>query len=172
MSPLIRERSDRDFESILVLDSWNPHMDVNFRKAMKDYNGVHVVIIPGGMTPLLQPADISWNRLVKHKIKGFWQEWIETQIRTGVEPIKKASYPLIAEWCLNAWESLDREVIIKSFKYANLGFEYKTEELHNRLLEVITDGKLSEEIADHTEITDSESDAETIIETLDFEEGN
>ena len=51
--PIDRVFTGKEFESILLLNSWRPHRDETFRREMKEYNGVKVVIICGGMTPLL-----------------------------------------------------------------------------------------------------------------------
>ena len=117
-----RNSKGRDFNSILVLDSWNPHRDINFRKAMLDFYGVQIVIIPGVMTPLLQPADIPWNRLVKHKIIRYWREWMEKQLQSSEDgKVKRPSCVQIAEGGLRGWEELDKNLIINSFKNANIG---------------------------------------------------
>ena len=86
----------------------------------------------------------------------------------GDNPVRRASYPLIAEWCIKAWKELDREVIIKSFKYANLGKDYNTEELHSKLLDILTNKSVNEEV-DHIGLPDSEDDTDK-IETLLIEE--
>ena len=59
-----------------------------------------MAIIPGGMTPLLQPVDFSWNFVVKNKIKNNWREWMETEMQKcgPEEKIKKPSYPLVCKW--------------------------------------------------------------------------
>ena len=164
-------KSGNEFESLLVLDSWRPHRQPEFIRALKEYHGVKVAIIPGGMTPLLQPADISWNYVVKNKIKSFWREWMAEEIeksRTD-ERIKRPSYALICKWCLDAWVELDKSLIINSFKYANLGVKSDFEALHHKLLDLITSGEFTEEEAQHTGLTD-ESDTDTVEETLDFED--
>ena len=127
----------REFESILVLDSWLPHKDKGFIKKMSEENGVKVVINPGGMTSLLQPADITWNREVKRKFKNYWREWIEKKSDSDKGNLKRPEYGEIIDWVYKAWNELDRQIIIDSFKFANLGLEYNEIDILSKLREVM-----------------------------------
>ncbi len=62
------------YRKLLVIDSVTPHRNVEFKKSMAKHNDTKVEIIPSGMTPLIQPADLSWNHSVKSSIKRQWSE--------------------------------------------------------------------------------------------------
>ena len=144
-------------------------METSQRPGIWKYNGVKVVIIQGGMTPLLQPADVCWNFLVKNKIKEFWRQWFESQLNESEgQPIKRASYRQICEWCIIAWDTLKPETIRESFKYVNAGKEYNMVDLHSRLKCIIEDREVEEE-CEHSGLTDEEAEVE---ETLDIEENS
>ena len=59
-------------KKLLVMDSAKAHMNTEIREYLSRECGTKVEIMEGGMTPLLQPADVSWNRSVKNKIKDLW----------------------------------------------------------------------------------------------------
>ena len=63
------------YRSLLVLDSATAHRNFEFKKFMAKNNDIKVEIIPGGMTPILQPADLSWNRSVKSSVRRMLSKW-------------------------------------------------------------------------------------------------
>ena len=162
-----RAPEGREFESVLVLDSWRPHKDKDFITKLKEENGVEIVIILGGMTPLLQPADITWNKEVKRKFKDYWREWMITRVESEDDKIKRPEYKQIIEWVYNAWYDLDRQIIIDSFKSANLGSDSNEIDIHSRLKEVINNSRHEE--TEQLSLTDTESESELIVETLDLD---
>ena len=155
-----------------------------------------VIIIPGGLTPLVQPADHSWNRSVKSKIRKYWADWKSQPKRpdqlTKSGNLKRPTYAEVAEWCLKAWDSLDTSFITKSFVKCGLGKERDDTLLHKKLLDVLTNPndpnrQVSEneemEIDDRTGqnegtnsgegfFTDDESDNEETFTTIDFNEND
>ena len=34
-------------------------------------------VIPAGMTSLLQPCDVVWNKPMKSKVRAKWEDWLE-----------------------------------------------------------------------------------------------
>ena len=76
------------------------------------------------MTPLIQPADVSWNKTVKSSIKRQWPKWMaltkQQHELTKSGAIKRSAYDLVAKWCLNVWNELSKKKIINSFKQCNL----------------------------------------------------
>ena len=177
------------FRTALTMDSATPHMNLEFRNSMAKNYGTKVIIIPGGLTPLVQPADVSWNRSIKSKVRQYWVEWKASpktpeELNKSGEP-KRASYSLVAEWCLKAWQEMDSTFIIRSFEKCGLGKTSDDTLLNHKLLEVITGGPVIEtedpEDCDskgqtgQTEEsdgfhTDIESESEEMIETIDFDE--
>ncbi|KAG8233128.1 hypothetical protein J437_LFUL012554 [Ladona fulva] len=77
----------------------------------------HLAVIPGGMTSLLQPLDVSVNK----PFKGFDEEWIKwieapTYDITPMGRMKRPSISCVCEWVKKSWQKVKSETIIKSFK--------------------------------------------------------
>jgi hypothetical protein len=166
--------------TLLTMDSATAHRRKEIKQILKTHYNTAVEIIPGGMTPLIQPADVSWNRPIKASIKRQWNEWFEGPkqknefSKTG--KLRRPSYTKVAKWCLNAWNELDVELIKKSFKNCNLDKESDEIQLNSKLLEVITASDRSNTITiqsfgESTGLTDNESDEEG-EEFIDFTENS
>jgi hypothetical protein len=110
----IKRPNNPSYKTIITLDSATPHRNSEFKKTMAINYDTNVVIIPGGMTPILQPADVSWNRSLKSNVNNYWVQWFDAQTCNLEDKVKRPSYKTVAEWCLNAWNELDRQLIIKS----------------------------------------------------------
>jgi hypothetical protein len=163
------------FRTLLVIDSATPHRNIGFKKSMAKYNDTKVEIIPSGMTPLIQPADLSWNRSVKSSIKRQWSEWMAAP-KDSIElnksgAIKRPSYALVAKWCLRAWKELPKKQIIDSFAFCNMGPKRDDSAVHSKLRDVLSKGTVPEpESEEPTGLTDNESDNEESEEVIDFAE--
>jgi hypothetical protein len=53
------------YRSMLCIDSASSHRSAEFKKIMGKNFDSKLEIIPAGITPLIQPADVSWNKSVK-----------------------------------------------------------------------------------------------------------
>ena len=66
----------KNFESVLlILDNATCHKSAAFRAACAEEN-IILSFIPPRMTPLLQPADVSWFAVLKKKYVDFWRDWL------------------------------------------------------------------------------------------------
>ena len=76
------------------------------------------IIIPGGCTSRLQPADVSWNRPFKAKLAELYDEWLFNgpvdNTKNGNS--KAPSKPLLLKWIKEAWLAITPETIRKSLK--------------------------------------------------------
>jgi hypothetical protein len=61
-----------EYRTLLVIDAATPHRNHEFKRIMAKNFGTKVEIVSGGMTTLIQPADESWNKMVKSSIKRQW----------------------------------------------------------------------------------------------------
>ena len=66
---LLRKRN------LLVWDSFRAHLSDNVKRILKS-SRTDVAVIPGGMTSLLQPLDVSVNKPFKDNIRQYWNEWM------------------------------------------------------------------------------------------------
>lgn len=79
-------------------------------------------IIPGGLTKILQPLDISVNRSFKVKLRKIWESWMSdgehSFTKTG--RMRRASYAEVCDWVAEAWNDVKSETIRNGFGKANI----------------------------------------------------
>lgn len=110
---------------------WGPDVDDVRRLIILDRARIHtmpatveefsrrqtdVTFIPGGCTPLAQPADVSWNAPFKSALRKQWTEWREVEHRTPQGNLKMATRQDVINWVSFAWTQVSEETIVKSFK--------------------------------------------------------
>lgn len=61
--------------SLLVLDSFREHFVDSFRRKLKDLR-TDIAVIPGGLTLVLQPLDVSLNKPFKDNARRLDTEWM------------------------------------------------------------------------------------------------
>jgi hypothetical protein len=103
--------------SCLVYDSVSSHTKTATIASFKRHYNTTVAVIPGGMTPLLQPADSHWNKTFKSAMKRRWLDWLQSgkaeYTKSGHR--KRASYSLVAEWVSESWQEVPDDLISRSF---------------------------------------------------------
>ena len=88
--------------------------DVKFELA-RHY--VDIAVIPDGLTSMLQPLDVCLNKPFKNRIRDLWSDWMITDVHTYT-PAGHQRAPtkeLVLQWVKDAWTSIPREMIQKSF---------------------------------------------------------
>lgn len=80
------------------------------------------VIIPGGMTKMLQPLDISVNRSFKAVLWRLWGTWMTSGDHsfTKTGRMRHASLGEVAEWVSEAWNFVSVQTVTASFRKAGL----------------------------------------------------
>ena len=73
-----------------------------------------LAVIPGGLTSLLQPLDVSLNKPFEDEVR---KQWMADGIHefTATERQKKASEEPICSWISQAWKAIPSEMIATSF---------------------------------------------------------
>ena len=107
-------------KSILAFDSAPAHLTAISKKTL--HKTTISAVIPGGLTKLLQPLDISVNRSFKLKIREEWEKWMVNGFHSFTKSgkIKKASCSTVCEWILLAFNSITKDCIINGFKKAGI----------------------------------------------------
>ena len=102
-------------KSLLVLDSALSHTKRSVLSSFQKHYNTDVAVIPGGMTPLLQPADVSWNKPFKSLMKEKWLEWLNEgeEEYTRSKKRKSASYETVVHMS-DCWKSISEDLIKKS----------------------------------------------------------
>ena len=106
----------------LAWDSYECHMEPSVSNDLK-VKKFESAIIPGGCTKYVQAPDVSWNKPFKALVSENYDEWLSTvgiNQLTESGNLKSPTRKVIVELILNAWEKLDKELIIKSFKTCSL----------------------------------------------------
>lgn len=104
-------------KSLLVWDSFRAHLSKPIHNTLKSLNA-EPVVIPGGMTSMLQPLDVAINKPFKDRMRAKWQEWMLAGQHTFTAGgrIRKVGLDVICRWISDAWDDKPPEVIQKSFR--------------------------------------------------------
>ena len=121
--PFYQRNTSRD--SLLIFDNHGSHICDDTVKVLKTNNIQHLPLAPN-TTPICQPVDIGIGGVIKAKIKTFFQNWIidnweYNESFMKKHPTKKDKYlfpiptkELVIKWILQAYEEIDKKVIIES----------------------------------------------------------
>ena len=109
-------RTPHNEQSLLVWDSYRAHLtdevkeDLNRRK-------IDVAVIPGGLTPVLQPLAKCLNKPFKDNVRRKYLAWMISGPFEYTPAGKKApSRNLVLRWVHEAWREIPAEMVTKSFK--------------------------------------------------------
>lgn len=97
---------------MLAWDSFKSHVMSAIRTRVKDFYNTHMVVIPGGCTGILQPADVSWNKPFKATYREKYEEWAidgEVSLTAGGRR-RPPPKDLIMQWVKEEWVSVSAEI--------------------------------------------------------------
>ena len=104
---------------LLAWDSYRCHISEATKAELKRGYNLTMAIIPGGCTKYLQAPDVVWNGPFKAQLRDYYDNWIagdkdKTYTKSG--NLRAPSRRLLVDWVLGAWDALDRDTLINSFK--------------------------------------------------------
>lgn len=138
--------------SLLVLDAFRCHKTEKTKKLLK--KKTTPAIIPGGMTSILQPLDVSINKPMKNSLRRKWNEWMlngdHSYTKGGLR--RKPDLPTICQWILDAWLELPKMIIVKAFKKCGI----------SNALDGIEDDLLWDDKSDNEKEEDEDEDDDPI----------
>jgi len=103
--------------SMLVLDAFKGHLTDSVKNQLRKMK-TELVVIPGGMTSVLQPMYVSINKSLKDRLRQNYLTWIVDPVRelTETGKIKRAAPSEVARWVSAAWKAIPKSIIDRSFK--------------------------------------------------------
>lgn len=105
-------------KSLVVLDSFRCHKSEAVKEILCDNHRTRLAIIPGGMTVILQPLDVSVNKPMKLMLQEHWNNWYggDQHTFTATGRMWKPELQDICQWIVDAWSELDPQIIVHAFK--------------------------------------------------------
>lgn len=104
---------------ILVWDAYRCHLSEATKRELKSGYNITTAVIPGGCTKYLQAPDVCWNKPFKaalHELYDAWMVGDDDKEYTAAGNLKAPSFQVVLEWVKVAWDTVDQELIKKSFK--------------------------------------------------------
>ena len=93
------------------------HLTATVRQELH-HRDIDVVAIPGRLTPLVQPLDVSINRPFKMRMRHMWEDWT-VHCEPSLTPAghrRVASKELLVHWLVKAWNAIPCAMMEHSFK--------------------------------------------------------
>lgn len=103
--------------SLLVWDAFRAHLAEPVKRALCQTN-TDVIVIPDGLTSVLQPLDVCLSKPFKDRVRERWTTWMVEGEKslTPAGNVKAASLTTVASWVLETWRDLPDEMVARSFK--------------------------------------------------------
>jgi len=111
-----RPRAFLNQPSMLVLDAFKGHLTDSMKNQLCKMKTE--LVIPGGMTSVLQPMDVSINKPFKDRLRQKYLTWIADPARVLTETgkIKRAAPSEVTRWVSAAWKAILESIMVRSFK--------------------------------------------------------
>ncbi|KAG3017928.1 hypothetical protein PC120_g10742 [Phytophthora cactorum] len=145
-------RDDHDDPAMLIWDDFSAHWTAEVVQNAAQKN-VILQRVPPGYTHCCQPADISWNKPLKDRMRVSWMEHLRLEcarmIRCTENDCTKVRSPDrkdVMHWRHSAWGELSPETIKSGFKKIDLLFDECTTPT-SRCVEVNVDSELVDTLA-------------------------
>ncbi|KAG3130505.1 hypothetical protein PI124_g20874 [Phytophthora idaei] len=145
-------RDDHDDPVMLIWDDFSAHWTTQVVQYAAQKN-VILQRVPPGYTHCCQPADISWNKPLKDRLRASWMEHLRLEcaimIRCTENDCTKVRSPDrkdVVHWLHSAWNELSPEAIKGGFKKIDLLFDERTTPTP-RCVEVNVDSELVDTLA-------------------------
>lgn len=103
--------------SMLVWDSFKAHLTDKVKDKCREIK-TKMAVIPGGLTSMLQPLDVSLNKPFKDRLKSKWIDWMASEDKAVTKGgnLKKVDLVTVAQWVKDAWSEIPSELIVRAFK--------------------------------------------------------
>ena len=126
--PYVQKKNPKDNQGLMIIDSAPSHIKPSLLEYINKKKQKYI-LIPPGMTRVLQPLDVSINGPFKQYMKNLY---IDECIRNK-DLNMKISREQILKWILEIWhdeEKITKEMVENSFKYCGISNSLTGEEDH------------------------------------------
>jgi hypothetical protein len=108
--------------SLLVWDQFRAHLVESVKRRTKRSHNTDIAVIPGGLTSVLQPLDVSVNHPFKCKLRELWTSWMSSGAPqfTAAGNFKRPPLATVTQWVKTAWDSIDSQIIVRAFKKCSI----------------------------------------------------
>ncbi|CAM9724160.1 unnamed protein product, partial [Hapterophycus canaliculatus] len=146
--------------SVHTMDDFKCHKDQEFQKKLKDRPKTEPIMIPGGLTPVVQPLDRTINKEFKRGIRAKYTHWRKEEFERhgGAGKIQAPGGGIVATWVKDVWGSISAETIRTCFKACGLTLNFNSSEGHEWCHDEV--GIIEEEEVDREEL-DEEDESDT-----------
>jgi len=135
---------------LLVWDTYKCHLTTGVKDVVSKVTRTDVTIVPGGLTSLVQPAYVCWNKPFKEKYKEMYGEWVATWQKSYTHA-GNIQAPSKFQCLKKAWAAVPIEVIVKSFRCC--GITVKVDGSEDKEIHCIKDSSIAADA--FTEISQS-----------------
>ena len=103
-------------QSLLVWDSFSAHLTDTVKQQLCE-NKTATVVIPGGLTSLVQPLDVCLNKPFKDRLREKWMTWMMSGEKTFTPggQLRAAFLVTVCQWVKESWQELSKEMVERSF---------------------------------------------------------
>ena len=107
-------------KSIIILDSARAHLTEAVKTEINNYS--IPAVIPGGLTKILQPIDLSVNKSFKDKLRMEWNKWMKNGQHefTPSGRTKRASLSEVCKWVSRSWNAIEINCVKNGFKKSKI----------------------------------------------------
>ena len=140
---------------MLVYDSFRDHLEESVKKKFHDL-GFDLVVIPGGLTCIYQPLDVTINKPFKDNLRKKWHNWMAAggAGKTAADNLCCARISDVCTWVKCFQDAISEEIIIELFK--TCGISNNLDDFDSDL--EISDGKDSIKGENENDVEDEDED--------------
>jgi len=163
------ENHIQENSAMLVYDSFRGYLEESVKKKFHDL-GFDLAVIPGGLTCICQPLDVTINKPFKDNLRKEWHNWMAAggAGETVAGNLCRARINDVCTWVKRSWDAISEEIIIESFKTCGISNNLDDSDSDLEISdgeEDSVEGENEDDVEDEDEDNINENDSEDENET-------